>query len=533
LKKKVVLLLVLVLMASLFLNGCTKDPTPPTPDPPKPVAQDLVVAIGAEPENLDPLKMSSAPAATVAEHMVENLIYLDVDGSLKPALATKWEAAADGKSWTLFLREGVKFHDGTPFNAEAVKFNLDRFMGVVDGTVDPSKAAAFAFLLGQVDSVEAVSEYVVKIHLKNIFAPILSHLSHSFIGMHSPASLKALKEGEFVQKPVGTGTFKYVKWDRGQQIVMEKNKDYWGGAPKLDTVTFKFVPDAGARVMMLEAGEVHAIMAVPPVDMARLQANKEINVVRENSVRVIYMGFNLERDIFKDARVRQALNHAINKDVLINTIFQGVGEASSAPVVPAIFGYTKVGPYPFDVAKAKQLLADAGYPNGFDVELYHPTGRYPQDAKVAEAVQAMLKEVGVNAKLTTLEWATYVNTVRTTPADAKHDIYMLGWGTVTLDADYGLYALMHSSQWPTETVKMNNAAFYKNLEVDALLDEARTTPDRTVRENLYKQAIQKIWNDAPWIYLHNEGQVNAVRTNVKGLIHHPLENILAWKAYIE
>jgi peptide/nickel transport system substrate-binding protein len=283
---------------------------------------------------------------------------------------------------------------------------------------------------------------------------------------------------------------------------------------------------------MLETGEAHAIMAVPPADIARLEADRDIEVVRENSVRVIYLGFNLDRDIFKDVRVRQALNHAINKDVIISTIFQGVGTPSTAPVVPAIFGYTKVGPYAYDVAKAKQLLKDAGYEDGFEIDLWHPTGRYPQDAKVVEAVQAMLKDVGVTAKLKTLEWTTYVNTVRSPAEEREDDLYMLGWGTVTLDADYGLYALLHSSQWPT-AVKMNNAAFYKNEDVDALLDQARITPDRTTREGLYKQAIEKIWNDAPWIYLYNEGQINAVRSNVKGLIHHPLENILAWNAYIE
>ncbi|MCL4463825.1 MAG: hypothetical protein M1551_08375 [Firmicutes bacterium] len=145
------------------------------------------------------------------------------------------------------------------------------------------------------------------------------------------------------------------------------------------------------------------------------------------------------------------------------------------------------------------------------------------------AIKAMLAEVGVNATLETREWGTYLDTVIVPPAEAQHDMFMLGWGTMTLDADYGLYALFHSSQWPPA----NNVSYYSNPEVDALLDEARVTPDRTVREGLYQQIISKIWEDAPWVFLYNEGQVNAVRSNVKGLIHHPLENISAWDAYIE
>ncbi len=232
---------------------------------------------------------------------------------------------------------------------------------------------------------------------------------------------------------------------------------------------------------------------------------------------------------FADVRVRQALNYAVDKEAIIETIFQGVGEPSSAPLVPAVFGYTQVGPYDYDPEKAMELLEEAGYADGFDIELFHPTGRYPQDSTVTEAIQAMLAEVGVNATLTTYDWGTYLDTVIVPPEDAEHDAFMLGWGTVTLDADYGLYALFHSSQWPPR----NNVSYYANDDVDALLDEARVTPDRGVREGLYGQAIELIWDDAPWLFLHNEGQVNAVRDNVQGLIHHPLENILAWDASIE
>jgi peptide/nickel transport system substrate-binding protein len=527
LKKILVVLLALTLIAVVLLSGCGGTDNGSTDNGGTDVEpeNDLIIAIGAEPENLDPLKMMSSPAATISEHMIESLIYLDVDGTLQPALAESWVPTEDGLAWDLKLREGVQFHDGTPFNAEAVKFNLDRFAGLSN----PDNKAVYAFLLSEVKEVEVVEEYLVRIHLNRPFAPIASHLSHSFIGMHSPASLEALAATEYVEQPVGTGPFKFESWARGQEIVMTKNDSYWGGAPQLNSVTFKFVPDAGSRVMMLEAEEVHAIMAVPPTDISRLESVDGIDVVRQTSVRLIYLGFNQERELFKDVRVRQALNHAIDKDALISTVFQGVGQPSTAPVVPAIFGYNDVGPYEYNPEKAKQLLADAGYADGFEITLFHPTGRYPQDATVAVAVQAMLAEVGITATLETREWGTYLDTVIVPPEESQHDIFMLGWGTVTLDSDYGLYALFHSSQWPPA----NNVSYYNNPEVDELLDEARVTPDRAVREDLYHEAISKIWEDAPWLFLYDEGQVNAVRSNVKGLIHHPLENLSAWDAYIE
>lgn len=547
LRKLLFLSLVFVLLFGFLVGGCDPAPDEPVepdepeepvepdepdepvePDEPAEVAQDVVIAIGAEAENLDPLKMMSAPAATVAEHMVQTLVYLAEDGTLEPSLAESWEPTEEGDGWLLNLREGVTFHDGEPFNAEAVKYNLDRFMA--KGDFEGEEAAVFAFLLGKITEVEVIDDYIVKLHLEEVFAPIISHLSHSFIGMHSPPSLEALGAGDYVEAPVGTGPFKFVQWDRGEKIVMEKNEDYWGTVPELDTVTFKFVPEGGSRVIMLETGEVHAIMAVPPAEIDRLEGEADIDVVFEDSVRVIYVGFNLEQEPFDDVRVRQALNYAINKEAIIQTQFQGVSSVSTAPIVPAIFGYKEVGPYGYDPDRARELLADAGYEDGFDMEFYHPTGRYPQDDAVAEAVQAMLADVGINASLTTYDWGTYLDTVIVPPEQSEHDTYMLGWGTVTLDADYGLYALFHSGEWPPLG---NNVSYYANDQVDALLEEARVTPDRGVREGLYHEAIETIWNDAPWIFLYNEGQVNAVRSNVKGLIHHPLENILAWDAYIE
>ncbi|MFW6313396.1 MAG: ABC transporter substrate-binding protein, partial [Spirochaetota bacterium] len=196
----------------------------------------------------------------------------------------------------------------------------------------------------------------------------------------------------------------------------------------------------------------------------------------------------------------------------------------------AVFGHTSAGPYEYDPDRARELLAEAGYPDGFSMTIHHPTGRYPLDATVAQVVQSMLSDVGIDASLETREWSSYLQFTAQPPEQAEYDAYLLGWGTVTLDADYGLYALLHSRQWNPNG---NNRGFYSNERVDELLDLARVETDTSLREEYYAEAIELIWDDAPWIYLYAAGQINANRANVKGLIHHPLENLSAWDAYFE
>ncbi len=481
----------------------------------------LTIAIGAEPESLDPVNMTSAPAATVGEHVVERLIYMEEDGSLTPMLAESWESNDDSTVWTFKIREGVTFHDGEPLNAEAVAANLRRF-------VDPDVGAAYAFLLGTVEEIEAVSEYELQLSLSQPFAPILAHLSHSFVGIVSPAQLEGLGPNDTFEIPVGTGPYVMTEWSRGERITLEANDDYYGDVSEIPNIEFEFIPESSALVVALETGEADAIMRVPPQEAERLEQDPNIEVVYESSVRTIYIGFNNQRAPFDDVRVRQALNYAVDKQAIVDGIFQGVFTVADAPVVPAVFGHESVGPYEYDPERARELLAEAGYPDGFSMTLHHPTGRYLLDATVAEAVQDMLSEVGIDATLETREWSSYLAFTSQPPEEAEYDAFMLGWGTVTLDSDYGLYALLHSRQWNPNG---NNRGFYRNEQVDQLLDEARVETNRSRREELYAEAMELIWEDAPWIFLYNQGQINANRQNVEGLIHHPLENLSAWDAY--
>ncbi|MFW5814975.1 MAG: glutathione ABC transporter substrate-binding protein [Spirochaetota bacterium] len=486
-----------------------------------PVDRDtLTIGMGAEPESLDPVKMTSAPAATVGEHVVERLIYMEEDGSLTPMLATSWDSNDDGTEWTFEIREGAEFHDGEPLNAEAVAVNLRRF-------VNPDVGAAYAFLLGDVEQIEAVGEYTLEITLSQPFAPILSHLSHSFVGIVSPAQLEGLAPEDTFEIPVGTGPYEMAEWNRGEGIALTANDGYWGDVPQIANVNFRFIPESSALIVALETGEIDAMMRVPPQEVDRLEADPNIEVVRQSSVRTIYIGFNNVREPFDDDRVRKALNYAVDKQAIVDGLFEGFTVAD-APIVPAVFGHESVGPYEYDPERARELLDEAGYPDGFEMTIHHPTGRYPLDATVAEVIQDQLSDVGIEVTLETREWSSYLDFTSQPPEEAEYDAFMLGWGTVTLDADYGLYALLHSRQWNPNG---NNRGFYRNDEVDDLLDEARVTADQDAREELYAEAIELIWDDAPWIFLYNEGQINANRTYVEDLIHHPLENLSAWDAY--
>lgn len=484
------------------------------------VGGEMIIAFGTDPESLDPNKMTSAPAGMVLTHIAETLITLTEELEVAPLLAESWEFSEDAKTLTLHLRRGVFFHDGTPFNAHAVKVNLERF-----------RKAAFAFLLfPRVQTIDVIDEYTVRLTMDQPFVPIIAHLTHNFIAMVSPKQIEGLAPGEDIIAPVGTGPFKFDKWVRGEYVRIVRNENYWGQKPYLDAVKFLVVPSDATRLVLLETGQVHAIMRVPPHDAPRVAATPGLELVMVPSVRTIYIAFNYQRPPFTDVRVRQAINYAVDKEAIVREVLAGVGGVSAAPIMPLVFGHSPQKPYEYDPEKAKQLLAEAGFPQGFKCTLYHPTGRYMMDAAIAEAVQAYLAEVGIEAELITMEWAAYLAFLRKPLAEATYDMYLLGWGCVTLDADYGLFSLFHSGLWAPACC---NWSFYGNPEVDRLLELGRVTPDPEARKAIYAEAIRLLWEDAAWLFLHYEGQLNAQRTEAKGLIHHVREYILAHRAWLD
>lgn len=485
-------------------------------------AQDdtFVIATGTDIENANIHAVTSSPSFTVLAHVNETLFTMTVDGVLEPLLAESIDSS-DDTTYVITLKEGISFTDGTPFNAEAVKANLE-------WVLDVDNAAAFRSLLvvgGEEPEINVIDDYTLEIITAAPFAPLPAHLSHDALAIVSPALIEQGADA-MATTTIGTGPYVLAQWDRAEQVVLTRNEDYWGEAAATGTVIFKVVAEDGARLVEIEAGTVDVAMRVPPAEIPRLEMDPNIDVVVTPGLRTIYVFFNVTNPPFDDVRVRQAVNYAVDNDAIVASLFENAAIPSLAPFASPIFGYAEQTPYTRDVEKARELLAEAGIEEGTTVVLYHPTARYSQDALVADAIRSQLREVGLEVELRTLEWTQYPSYVRRPAEENDIQFAMLGWGTPTMDADYALYGLFHSSQVPPGF----NGSFYANPDVDALLDAARSTLDADERQALYAEAIGTIWEDAPWLFLYSEIQVTAVRNNVEGFVVHPDESVIVTDA---
>jgi len=484
--------------------------------------QKLIVAQETGPLTMDAHHVIDFATASIIEHMVEPLLELTPKGEIAPKLVEKWEVSADATEFTLRLKKGIKFHDGQPFNAEAVKVNFDR-------RLDFNAATKLYFLVAQIASVTVVNEYTVKIKTKVPFAPLLSNLTYPTNGIQSPAALKRYWDKPLIM-PIGTGPFIFKEWAPGNKLVMVRNDNYWGINPALSEVTFRVIPNDASRVAALEKGEVHVAVKIPPSDLPRLEANSKIRIMTSPSARTIYLGFNCLKEPFTDKRIRQALNYAVNKEAIVEHVLGGAGRVSDAPISPVIFGYAPIKTYEYSIEKAKALLAEAGFPEGFETTLHISSGRYYKDASLATAVAADLLKVGVKAEIKSMDWDTYIPFILRDQEAAEHRLYVLGWSTLTGDADYGLYPLFYSSEWPR---KGTNASFFNNEKLDQLLDTARSAANPNERKKLYKEAMTLIVDEAPWIFLYSEIEMTGVRANVKDIIVQPTERVIVKQARIE
>jgi peptide/nickel transport system substrate-binding protein len=469
----------------------------------------VVIAMAAEAVTMDPLVMTDVSSSNVFGHVVEALFSLTPEGDLEPLLATGYEVSPDGLTWTIALRQGVRFHDGTPFNAEAAKFNLDRFR----------ERATFKFLIEAIQEVVVLDEYTIRLRLGAPFVPLLRGLAHTFTGMVSPAAVQAGKVD-----PVGTGPFTFVEWVRGDRIVLTKNPNYWGEGPYLDRVVFRPVLEPGTRVMMLLTGEADIIHTVPPDDVPMVQADPLTEVIRGQSFTTQYLGFNNQRAPFNDVRVRQAINYALNKEEIVEHVVGGFAFVADAPIGPDVFGHHSVGPYPHDPERARELLAAAGFPDGFRSTLrFNPGWR----EVAAELIQAQLRVVGIELELVRMEWGAYLEFHSRPVAENQSDMFLLGWVSVTGDADYGLFPLFHTTEWAPKS----NRVFYSNPRVDELLSQARFVVNPDERKALYAEAIEIIWSEAPWGFMHVAEFVHGQRVGLQGVIYHPNLQVMVTRAW--
>lgn len=474
----------------------------------------LIVAQGGDVVTLDAHDIVEAVSSLVSRQIYETLFEVTPEGAIEPLLVADYQVSDDGLLWTLSLREGIRFHDGSLFDAEAVKFNLERF-------INPDNGFAFAFLLNRIESVEVVDDLTVDVRLSGPFAPFLAHLSHISTAIVSPTAVMEHGE-EFYRNPVGTGPFRFDNWTVGQQLEVVRFEDYWGEASPMERMRFIPAPENTTRMALLESGEAHVAVSVPPQDIMRLSAHPDITVDQTAGTRIVYIYFNPNIAPFGDVRVRQAINFAVDKEAIVEFVLGGAGVVADAPFSPGLFGYSPQTPYPFDPERALALLEEAGYPEGFSTSLFCPSGRYLQDIQTCEAIQSQLAEVGIEVSIETFEWAAYLQRTGLPLEDNDIPMAMYGWATGTGDADYALFPLLHSSQ---HVPMGSNRSFYSNPEVDQLLADARTIANQELREPMYHQAVALLWEDAPWLFLHLQAELTGIRNEVSGVVVYPTTGI--------
>lgn len=470
-------------------------------------SEDVTVAIATPIDSLDPYDTNSTIAQAVGKAYYQGLFTFDRELNVKPLLATGYEVSDDGLTYTIHLRDKVKFHDGTDFNAKAVKVNLERVL-------DKSNGLARYNQFSRIKRVEVVDPLTVKIVLKKPFSALINALAHPAAMMISPTALK--KWGENIAfHPVGTGPFKFVEWDPATHLTVEKWEGYWEeGIPKIDTLTFRTVTNNNTRAAMLQTGEAQFIYPVPYAQAKLLEKDPNIDVVATPSIILEYLSMNMLHEPFDDVRVRRAINYAINKRAMAKVVFRGYAIPAEGVIPQGVKYAKKLGPWPYNPEKARQLLKEAGYPDGFSTTLWSAYND-GTSAKALQFLQQQLGQVGIDVKVKLLEPGVRSQLVQSAPDPEKAPVrmYYAGWSASTGEADWALRPLLVTSAWPPV---FNNTAYYSNSKVDAAVKQALLTTDEAEKTKLYAKAQKQIWQDAPWAFLVTPKVVSAQSKKLTG-----------------
>ncbi len=466
----------------------------------------LVFAIGVPVTSLDPGMSAGAPEISVRMAIYEQLVQLGEDGQIRPGLATSWEVSADGKVRTFNIRRNVRFHDGTPLTAAAVKASLDRLL-------DPAQGLPLRSGQSWIKSVEAPGEFTIRITSDAPFGPALYHLANASTSIISPAALSRYGK-DIAWRPAGTGPYRFDSYVPGESVTLVRNDGYWGGRPALDRIVVRTVRENATRVALLETGEAQIVDNVPGTEVPRLQKDGRVKIKLNASTRVAHIGINVQKPPFDNVKVRQALNYAVYRRAIVRGVLHDVGVPVSTILSPATWGYADPGIYSYDPNKAKQLLAEAGYPNGFQTVLWTPDGRYYMDRQTAVAVQGQLALVGVQADVRVIDWASYLQILRRPVESSETQLYLLGWETSTGDAAYVLNLVFLSAAWPPRSW---NTMFYRNPDVDRLIAAGAQETDLRKRAKIYEDLQRIVMTDAPWVPLFAYEHIAGLARNVEGV----------------
>lgn len=552
-RKLFYLLGALLLTFSMVLSACqpSEPSAPEAEEPAEPVT--FIFGRGADSVQLDPAIVTDGESFRVTGQVLEPLYQYDHGSTVPiPALATDCTPNEAATEWVCTLRQGVKFHDGTDFNADAVIFNFERWRF----TTHPYhfESQVFEYYEAQfggyddasiITSVEKVDDYTIKFVLSAPQAPFLANLAMDIFAISSPAAIE--KDGVDYGLPangcVGTGPFKFVEWVEGDHITVEANADYWGGAPKVDKIIWRVIPDDSARFLALQAGDIHGLEQAVVEDLTTAENDPNLAILTRPALNTSYMAFNYKIVEFQDIRVREAVAHAVDKEGLIKNFYGKYGTVAKTFIPPLMWGYkADMVDWTYDPELSKQLLADAGFPNGLSevtiaedvmdasgnvvfnagdkipLRLYYmPVTRFyfPAAKEIGEAVAANLTSVGINVELYLEgDWPTYLGSRR---EGRLVGLYMLGWGGDNGDPDNFLCYF-----FCTGTEPIMREGWYQNAALVDVLMEAQVTPGQDARDPLYKQAEQMLHDDIARIWLGHNNTPLIFSSKVSGYIAQPV-----------
>ena len=440
---------------------------------------EVVVAIASDAPSLDPIRSNDSASTDVQSQMLDGLTRFDpITSELQPRLATSFEQI-EPTVWEFSLRQGIYFTDGAYFDADVVALNLNRLLNI-------EEASPALFIVEMISEVEVIDTYTVHIHTEFPFAPLPGHLAHRSAFMVSPNAIAAVEVSEDVE-PIGTGPFVFVEREHGDFILIARNDDYWGSQlANPDYVRFIVVPEAATRFAMLQTGEAHYLVG-QPTDYAVASDMDQLDVYLLQTTTLDYIGFNTESGPLANVLVRQAITHAIDRYAIVEGLAEGVGTVATGPLAPLVDMAPTVEGLAFDLDLARALLEESGYTD-IELNFWYNEGNAFRGL-VGVFVQASLAEIGITVNVSSIEWAAYLEAT----AAGDHDMFMLGWVTTTGDPDYGLFPILHSDQ----VGDPGNRFFFRNAEVDALLERGRESSDREYRMAVYQEVAELLVYQAP------------------------------------
>lgn len=492
-RKKSLVLVSIVLVLGMLLSACTDSKSTNV------AADKITVATSSDATTLDPAAQNDSFAANIMAQIYDGLVEIDQDGNVHEKLAESYETS-DNLTFVFHLKKGVKFHNGEELKSSDVKFSFERAL------VAPAVSHIFADI--DPNSLETPDDYTFKFTLSQPYAGIISAICHpaAFI-----VNEKAVKEAgdNYETQPVGTGAFKFVSWKKSYNVVLERFEDYHGTLPEFKNLEFRVIPEGTNRLIELETGGVDLAMDITPNDVKKVEGNDKLKLFRTPDFGTLYMGINTQNEQFSDPRVRQAIAHAIDLEAIVEAVWKGVGNPASAPYTSTLkYSIAKDRePTEVDIEKAKQLLSDAGYPNGFKCRI--TTNERQERIDAATIMKEDLKQIGIDVTVEVLEWSAFIERLE----NGDTDLFMLAWISDSPDPDMVVFPCFHSSM----AGPGGNYSYFMDSKVDSLIVEGRRTPDGPEREKIYTELQERIMELVPNIFIHNSEIIIGAKSNINNL----------------